>query len=128
MTEKRKVGRPKKTSTIVQEPKPGSAAAQRLELAMLYQRIEALEYMETEFDRMHAQVVQSLNAQLNEAYDQHTYMLSTIRGQLNYVMEHLSNIEYHAGSLTMQDVAASIDVLSRIMHNKFGDKSHQEEI
>ena len=95
---------------------------------MLYQRIEALEFMETEFDRMHAQVVQSLNAQLNEAYDQHTYMLSTIYTQLNYVMEHLANIEYHASSITMEDVSASVNVLQRIMHNKFGNKSHQEEI
>ena len=84
--EKRKVGRPKKTSTIVQEPKPGSAAAQ------------------------------------------HTYMLSTIYTQLNYVMEHLANIEYHASSITMEDVSASVNVLQRIMHNKFGNKSHQEEI
>jgi len=128
MTEKKKVGRPKKTSTIVQEPKPGSAAAQRAELAMLYQRVEALEYMETEFDKMHAQVVQGLNAQLNEAYDQHTYMLTTVSSQLTYLIQHLANIEYHSGSLTLQDVEGSVDVLSRIMLNKFAKHSHQEEI
>jgi hypothetical protein len=125
--EKRKPGRPAKMKPAVHIKKQ-SIAEVRKELEELHFLNNAILNGQLQHEEMHAKVVQSLNAQLNEAYDQHTYMLSTIYTQLNYVMEHLANIEYHASSITMEDVSASVNVLQRVMHNKFGNKSHQEEI
>jgi hypothetical protein len=125
--EKRKPGRPAKMKPAVHIKKQ-SIAEVRKELEELHFLNNAILNGQLQHEEMHAQVVQSLNAQLNEAYDQHTYMLTTVSNQLSYLIQHLANIEYHAGSLTLQDVEGSVDVLSRIMHNKFGKYLHQEEI
>ena len=68
---------------------------------------------------MHARVVSDFEVMLDEAQKQHNYMLSVAFAQLDYAQDHLANIEYHAGSLTIEDVAASINVVKRILHNKF---------
>lgn len=125
--EKRKPGRPAKMKPAVHIKKQ-SIAEVRKELEELHFLNNAILNGQLQHEEMHAQVVQSLNAQLNEAYDQHTYMLTTVSNQLSYLIQHLANIEYHAGSLTLQDVEGSVDVLSRIMHNKFAKNLHQEEI
>lgn len=119
--EKRKPGRPAKMKPAVHMKRP-SIAEVRKELEKAQAFNNAILQAQLEHEKMHAKVMNDLNTELDEAYKQHEHMLSVAYTQLNYAQEHLANIEYHAGSMTMEDVAASINVIKRILHNKFGYK------
>jgi hypothetical protein len=118
-TIKRKVGRPAKIQPIA-EAKPKSSIAQvREELKRSEQLYQAMLHVQIDYEKMHERVVNDFESMLDEAEKQHNFMLSTAFAQLSYAQDHLANIEYHAGSITMEDVSASIDVIKRILHNKF---------
>jgi hypothetical protein len=125
--EKRKPGRPAKIKPAVHMKRPSIAEVRKeLEKAQAFNNV--ILQAQIEHEQMHAKVVNSLNTELDEAYKQHEYMLSVAYTQLNYAQEHLANIEYHAGSMTIEDVAASINVIKRILHNKFGYKPQMVEM
>jgi len=125
---KRKPGRPAKNNPVV-EVKPKQTVAQlRNELATQKLLNEALLNAQEEYEKMHAKIVHEFENELDEAYKQHEHMLAVAFGQLGYTQEHLANIEYHAGSLTMEDVAASLSVVKRILHHKFAYKPQMMEM
>ena len=125
--EKRKPGRPAKMKPAVHIKKQ-SIAEVRKELEELHFLNNAILNGQLQHEEMHAKVVNNLNTELDEAYKQHEYMLSVAYAQLNYAQEHLANIEYHAGSMTMEDVAASLSVVKRILHHKFAYKPQMMEM
>jgi tRNA U34 5-carboxymethylaminomethyl modifying GTPase MnmE/TrmE len=129
MSEKRKVGRPKKTSTPVQtDAKPKvSIAVLRDELQKAESFNHAMLHAQIQHETMHKKVVDDFESMLDEAYKEQTAMLNTLYTQLNYAYEHLANIEYHAGMLTIEDVRNSFDIIQRIMHNKFAHKPTLKE-
>jgi len=118
---------PKNKSVAETKAKPSTAQLKHdLEKAQAFN--DALLQAQLEHEKMHFKVVNDLDAKLDEAYKQHDHMLAVAFGQLDYVHDHLANIEYHAGSLTMEDVSASINVIKRILHNKFAYKPQMVEM
>jgi hypothetical protein len=118
---------PKNKSVAEIKAKPSTAQLKHdLEKAQAFN--DALLQAQLEHEKMHFKVVNDLDAKLDEAYKQHDHMLAVAFGQLDYVHDHLANIEYHAGSLTMEDVSASINVIKRILHNKFAYKPQMVEL
>ncbi len=69
------------------------------------------------------QIISDLEIRLDDAYKEQEQMLIDLSNNLERVKYHCRETAIHAGEITLEDVYYSVELLQRIMNNKFGYKS-----
>jgi hypothetical protein len=70
--------------------------------------------------------IEDLSARLDSAYKEQEEMIKELERQVESIKFNSLMIEEHAGTLTISDVAYSLNLLLKIMKNKFGHKPTEE--
>ena len=76
--------------------------------------------------RLKDEVISDLETRLDNAYKEQEQMLLDLSSNLERVKYHCRETAIHAGEITLEDIYYSVELLQRIMNNKFGYKSPEQ--
>lgn len=81
-----------------------------------------------ELIKIKSQIIADLEKDLDDAYKNEEEMLRELNSNLDRTAFHCIKVAETTGSITIDDVTYCLDLVKRVMHNKFGYKPKHEEI